>query len=158
MVGKIVVILHTYCYLCNASIKPSISPICESCLNEPMEVIMPYNDCSQCAQKAPTLKPCAQSVLIGSVSIPVVLCTIMRTTRSQRLLPKCHRFMLSPIMSHPLDYISLCLIQYDKNRKLHSRTEEGRSGCAHFHHKPLLPLLFYHLVPSPISPRFPAVK
>ena len=50
---------YSYCYLCSKSMPVSLVAICDSCLNEPMENTMPYNDCSHCAQKEYTQTLCS---------------------------------------------------------------------------------------------------
>ena len=65
--------------------------------------------------RKPILKPCVLSVLIGSALIPVVPCTIMRTTKSQRYALSVIGYMLSHTMSLLLACISLYQIQHDKS-------------------------------------------
>ena len=64
------------------------------------------------------LKPCVLSVLIDSVSIPVVPCTIMRIIRNQLYALSATRSILSPIMNLLLAYISLYMSQHDQSSKV----------------------------------------
>lgn len=89
MVGEIGMHTYSYCYLCSKTIPLSLSPICDSCLNEPMENSMPHNECTICIHRSYTSTLCSECA--DRFCLNTCGAIFMYEHKEPAVCPKCHK-------------------------------------------------------------------